>query len=130
MEGIQRRSEGEAGVRVEVATVRSIIDRLDDRLTDALARLGLVENTTKTLEKRSAPGGHPEVVYSDDHLGLIQAAERPPTLTVYPQPWRGETKRRMHQHVARNTFLPLPPPGSLKRPLLRTLPLMTQENFI
>ncbi len=60
MEVLQRQREGEAGVRVEVSTIRSLLDRLDDRLTDALARLGLVENTTKTLEKRSAPTGYSE----------------------------------------------------------------------
>ncbi|KAK8394226.1 hypothetical protein O3P69_006426 [Scylla paramamosain] len=78
VEELHRQWQGEAGIQVEVAAVRSITDRLDDRLTDALARLGLVENTTKTLEKRSAPG----------HLGVFQAAERPPTLTVYPHPSR------------------------------------------
>ncbi|MPC34505.1 hypothetical protein E2C01_027897 [Portunus trituberculatus] len=78
VEDLHGQWQGVAGVQMEMAAVRSITDRLDDRLTDAIARLGLVENTTKTLEKRSTPG----------HLDVFQAAERPPTLTVYPYPTR------------------------------------------
>ncbi|XP_045597048.1 uncharacterized protein [Procambarus clarkii] len=81
MEMLQHSSESEATMEVQVEAVRSIVNRLDDRLTDALARLGLVENTTKTLEKRSAPH------YEDFHSPfLMAAAARPPTLTVYPSP--------------------------------------------
>ncbi|XP_042230862.1 uncharacterized protein LOC121872262 [Homarus americanus] len=81
VDGLQRNVEMEETVEIQVATVRSIINRLEDRLTDALARLGLVENTTKTLEKRSAPH------YEDLHTPfMMAAAARPPTLTVYPAP--------------------------------------------
>lgn len=81
MEGLEQNSESGQTVEVQVAAVRAIVNRLDDRLTDALARLGLVENTTKTLEKRSAP------YYEDFHDPFIMAAAvRPPTLTVYPSP--------------------------------------------
>lgn len=90
VEVLRQDVEGKEQVGVQVAAVRAIVDRLDDRLTGALARLGLVENTTKTLEKRSAP--HYENLPSSY---LMNAADRPPTLTVYPEPRQGK-KNYLH----------------------------------
>lgn len=87
MDRLQGYVEAEERVESEVSAVRSIVNRLDDRLTDALARLGMVENTTRTLEKRSAPH-----YYSSSNGGLddlLLPAVRPPTLTVYPLPRQG-----------------------------------------
>lgn len=88
VERLQGYVEAEERVESEVSAVRSIVNRLDDRLTDALARLGMVENTTRTLEKRSAPH-----YYSSSSNGglddLLLPAVRPPTLTVYPLPRQG-----------------------------------------
>lgn len=87
VERLQGYVEAEERVESEVSAVRSIVNRLDDRLTDALARLGMVENTTRTLEKRSAPH-----YYGNNNGGLddlLLPAVRPPTLTVYPLPRQG-----------------------------------------
>lgn len=92
VEVLQRDMEGKEQVEVQVAAVRAIMDRLDDRLTGALARLGLVENTTKTLEKRSAP--HYENIPSSY---FMNAADRPPTLTVYPESRQGTCKPEWEQ---------------------------------
>lgn len=66
-------------MEAQLAAAREIIDRLEDRLTDALIRLGNVENTTRTLEKRSVVSHFPDLLGPP-----IAAAARPPTLTVYP----------------------------------------------
>ncbi|XP_066940302.1 C-type lectin domain family 4 member F-like isoform X1 [Macrobrachium rosenbergii] len=74
VEEMKENIEAEQRVEVQVAATRSLINRLEDRLTDALARLGTVENTTQTLQKRSVPQYGP----------TLALHSRPPTLTVYP----------------------------------------------
>lgn len=79
IERLQREKKAENSMEAQLAAAREIIDRLEDRLTDALIRLGNVENTTRTLEKRSVVSHFPDLLGPP-----IAAAARPPTLTVYP----------------------------------------------
>ncbi|KAK7043830.1 hypothetical protein SK128_020043, partial [Halocaridina rubra] len=79
VEELRSSVEAEERVEVQIATARSLINRLEDRLTDALARLGTVENTTQTLEKRSVPH------FDDFHTSTLALHSRPPTLAVYPE---------------------------------------------
>lgn len=85
IERLQREKKAENSMEAQLAAAREIIDRLEDRLTDALIRLGNVENTTRTLEKRSVVSHFPDLLGPP-----IAAAARPPTLTVYPATHTGE----------------------------------------
>ncbi|KAK4303622.1 hypothetical protein Pmani_024381 [Petrolisthes manimaculis] len=99
VERLQGSMEAEERVESEVSAVRSIVNRLDDRLTDALARLGMVENTTRTLEKRSAPH-----YYTGGLDDLMVPAIRPPTLTVYPLPRQADTCKPKFEQVGQGCY--------------------------
>lgn len=79
IERLQREKKTENTLEAQLAAAREIINRLEDRLTGALVRLGNVENTTRTLEKRSVVSHFPDLLGPS-----VAAAARPPTLTVYP----------------------------------------------
>lgn len=91
VEDLKTNMEDEQRVEVQIATARSLINRLEDRLTDALARLGTVENATQTLEKRSVPH------FGDVYGPSLALHSRPPTLAVYPQRDRGECRADWEQ---------------------------------